>query len=119
MLDLSRRLDEITWDNSAVRILNVFKACQIFTVGDLVCKSAGELLELNNFGVACLLSVKKTLEGLGFRITLDLTRPLCHDTVRLKGKNATLKHSRARRNNRSMYLTQNIIFFLRKTEELA
>jgi DNA-binding CsgD family transcriptional regulator len=52
----------------SVRTSNCLKNAQIATVGELLAKKPGDLLELPNFGKKCLLEVEVLLSDLGVRL---------------------------------------------------
>lgn len=65
---LSQPVSEL---NFFVRARRVMVRLGIQTVGDLVLRSAGDLMECKNFGVTSLNQIREKLEDLGLRLRDD------------------------------------------------
>jgi DNA-directed RNA polymerase alpha subunit len=67
MVNRNKRIDEVDFGKTSVKLRNIFYQNKIFTIGDLGGKSAEDLLKMYNFGKYSLVCVKQTLENMGIR----------------------------------------------------
>jgi DNA-directed RNA polymerase alpha subunit len=68
MINLATRIDEVEFGNATSRLRNILYKNKIYTVGGLMRLSADDILKLPCFGRGRLVSVKQTLESMGFHL---------------------------------------------------
>lgn len=62
--DLNKNRNLSIWDiNISIRLYNILKSAEIFTLGELENKTISELVRLRNFGKACLKECEQLLKN--------------------------------------------------------